>query len=126
MLFWQRTRTKLRTEKRTNNFLPKHSYHTNLIGEGNYYHDIRNCGIGYHGDTERKIVVGCRLGASMPLHYNWYHKRKPVGKNVQIPLHHGDIYIMDAKAVGYDWKSQNIYTLRHATGCSKYTKIKEK
>ena len=29
---------------------------TNLKGEGNYYYDIRKCGIGFHGDTERRKV----------------------------------------------------------------------
>lgn len=26
----------------------------NLQAEGNYYYDVVNCGIGFHGDTERK------------------------------------------------------------------------
>jgi len=32
----------------------------NLNGEANYYYDLKKCGIGYHGDAERKIVVGMR------------------------------------------------------------------
>lgn len=30
--------------------------------EANFYYDIDKCGIGYHGDSERKIVIGIRLG----------------------------------------------------------------
>jgi hypothetical protein len=29
---------------------------------------------------------------------------------------------MSEKAGGSDWKKSNIHTLRHATGCDKYTK----
>ena len=34
----------------------------NLQGEANFYYDIKKCGIGFHGDSERKIVIGIRLG----------------------------------------------------------------
>jgi hypothetical protein len=95
-----------------------------LIGEGNRYYDVRKCGIGYHGDTERRIVIGCRLGADMPLHFNWYHETKPVGANFGVVLKHGDVYVMSEKAVGFDWKRRTLYTLRHSAGCEKYTKIK--
>jgi hypothetical protein len=37
----------------------------NLVVEGNYYYD-KNCGIGYHGDGERNMVIGVRLGDTMP------------------------------------------------------------
>jgi hypothetical protein len=30
---------------------------TNLAVEGNYYYDISKCGIGFHGDSERKKVL---------------------------------------------------------------------
>lgn len=42
---------------------------TQLMVEGNYYFDIKKCGIGFHGDAERKRVIGVRLGATLPLHY---------------------------------------------------------
>ena len=35
------------------------------------------------------------------------------------------LYIMSDKAVGYDWKSRNILTLRHAAGCAKFTNYKK-
>ena len=59
----------------------------------------------------------------MPIHYNWYYQGNPIGKNCKLMLNHGDIYIMSEKAVGFDWKSRNKYTLRHSAGCEKYTKV---
>lgn len=84
--------------------------------EGNYYYDIQKTFIGFHGDAEREIVVGCRLGENFPFYYRWYHKNQPRGNLLKIILSHGDMYIMSDKAVGKDWKSSNIYTLRHAAG----------
>ena len=45
----------------------------NLECEANYYYDIKKCGIGFHGDAERRKVIGVRLGESMPLHFQWFH-----------------------------------------------------
>jgi len=92
-----------------------------LQAEGNYYFDVSRCGIGYHGDSERKIVIAVRLGDDMPLHYFWYHNCERQGKRISMILHHGDMYFMSEKATGFDWKKRSIYTLRHAAGCSKYT-----
>lgn len=94
-----------------------------LKGEGNYYYDIKKCGIGFHGDSERRKVLAVRMGGSIPIHYQWFRHGKPVGNRVIVPLNGGDIYLMSEKAVGTDWKKKNIYTLRHATGCDKFTKI---
>lgn len=94
----------------------------NLMAEGNLYYDTKKCGIGYHGDSERNLVIACRLGDSMELHYQWYLKFERVGYNFSITLDDGDIYFMSEKAVGKDWKKRNTLTLRHAAGCSKYTK----
>lgn len=92
----------------------------NLIAEGNYYYDPSQCGIGYHGDAERKIVIGVRVGKSMPLHFRWYNRYKIVSPTLKIILNHGDIYFSSEKAVGFDWKRSSKYTLRHAAGCDKY------
>lgn len=92
-----------------------------LKAEGNYYYDVNKCGIGYHGDTERKIVVAVRLGHTMSMHYWWYHRSSRVGDRIDLELQHGDIYMMSEKATGCDWKKSSKYTLRHAAGCSKYT-----
>ncbi len=89
--------------------------------EGNYYYDLQKCGIGFHGDSERRKVIGIRLGATMPLHFQWYKNGEPVGNRLLIPLEGGDLYIMSEKAVGTDWKSKKTFTLRHATGCKKFT-----
>lgn len=100
---------------------------SNLQLEGNYYYDVTKCGIGYHGDTERRLVVGLRLGATMPLHYQWYYYNKPLKSDsighTSVTLDHGDIYVMSDKATGYDWKKKSITTLRHAAGCSKFTSV---
>ncbi len=94
-----------------------------LVAEGNRYFDVSKCGIGFHGDAERKLVIAVRLGCSMPLHYQWYHRFKPQGKRMDFTLNHGDIYFMSHKAVGTDWRKSSIFTLRHAAGSTKYTKI---
>ena len=95
-----------------------------LAAEGNYYFDVTKCGIGFHGDSERKKVVGVRFGASMPLHYQWFQDGSPVGRRQIINLHCGDLYVMSEKATGHDWKRRSQLTLRHAAGCSKFTTIK--
>jgi hypothetical protein len=94
-----------------------------LNAEANYYYDISKCGIGYHGDAERKKVVAIRMGASMPLYYRWYQNSIPVSEPIKVTLNDGDMYIMSEKAVGFDWLKKKVATLRHATGCSKYTDV---
>ena len=37
--------------------------------EGNYYYNTKKCGIGFHGDSERKKVIACSLGESRPIHW---------------------------------------------------------
>lgn len=93
-----------------------------LVAEGNYYYDITKCGIGYHGDSERKKVIGVRLGAIIPLVYQWYLNSERIGSKIHLELNHGDIYIMSEKATGNDWKKRSICTLRHAAGCDKFIK----
>jgi hypothetical protein len=96
-----------------------------LAAEGNYYYDIKKCGIGFHGDAERKKVIAFRLatGKCEPIQYQWFHKGVPVGNRAVIELEDRDLYVMSEKAVGTDWKKRNVPTLRHATGCPKFTKI---
>lgn len=89
--------------------------------EGNYYYDINKCGIGYHGDSERRKVIGVRLGnIELPLYFQWYQNGNKVGDQIKINIQPGDIYIMDEKSVGTDWKQKKIATLRHATGANKF------
>lgn len=94
-----------------------------LLVEGNYYFDLKKCGIGFHGDAERRRVVGVRLGAPLPFHYQWFRKSKPVGERGELIFEDGDLYVMSEKAVGTDWMSKNILTLRHAAGAEKFLKI---
>jgi len=97
---------------------------TNLQAEGNYYYDVKKCGIGFHGDSERKKVIAFRLGAKIPLCYAWYHNNDVISDVITINnLKHGDMYVMSEKTTGFDWKSKTKYTLRHAAGCEKYTTI---
>lgn len=96
----------------------------NLVAEGNYYYDISKCGIGYHGDSERRIVIGIRLGESMPLHFRWYHEGEIVSPTLKLVLNNGDMYFSSQKATGFDWKLKKTYTLRHAAGSEKFVDTK--
>ena len=95
----------------------------NMKCESNYYYDVTKTGIGYHGDSERRKVVAIRLGNRLDIHYQWYHHNKPIGEHIKLELNGGDIYVMSEKAVGTDWKSSSQYTLRHATGCDRFTDV---
>lgn len=92
----------------------------NLVAETNYYYDTSKCGIGFHGDTERHVVVGVRLGETLPLVYQWYYGKDKVGDLYRTTFDHGDLYVMSAKTVGRDWLTSGL-TLRHAAGCAKFT-----
>jgi hypothetical protein len=102
--------------------------------EGNLYYSRGKTGIGYHGDTERRKVIGVRLGHRMNIHYMWYYNDRPRGLNMSIMLEEGDIYCMSEKAVGTDWRpnkkagfKKKSYVLRHAAGASKpYTRENSK
>lgn len=93
-----------------------------MPAEMNVYYDVKNGGIGAHGDRSRKYVICARLGEKNPMYFAWYHKCERVGRKMKVRLSHGDVYLMAEKAVGRDWKKRNSFTLRHAAGCKKYTK----
>lgn len=96
-----------------------------LAGEGNYYYDSSMCGIGWHGDSERKRVVAMRLGASIPLAYQWFYRNERIGDIIRFDdVRHGDLYVMSEKASGWDWKKRIKPTLRHAAGCKKFLEFK--
>ena len=102
----------------------------NLFAETNKYPDVSNnkVGIGFHGDTERRLVIGVRLGdgsAEMPLRFQWYHDTKPISDETVIPLSHGDIYVMSNKATGFDWKCRSKTTLRHGAGKKAVKRLRE-
>jgi len=87
-----------------------------LKAEGNYFYNRSQCGIGWHGDKERRIVIAVRLGESMDINYQWWYGHTQVGTRVNAILNHGDIYFMSDKAVGYDTGSPSKLTLRHCAG----------
>ena len=62
-----------------------------LICEGNRYFDISKCGIGWHGDGERKKVIAFRLGVTLPLKFQWFHQNKPIGDVLDIKVENGDM-----------------------------------
>jgi len=95
-----------------------------LNGEANYYYDLSQCGIGFHGDGERRKVFAVRMGATMPIYFKWYQNSESVGQAFEVVLNDGDMYIMSEKTVGFDWLKKKIPTLRHSTGCSKFTGVK--
>lgn len=96
---------------------------SDLKAEGNYYYDINKCCINMHNDLERKRVVGLRLGATLPLYFQWYQNSEQIGDLCEIELEHGDIYVMSEKATGNDGRRRLIPTLKHAAGIPKVLKI---
>lgn len=85
-----------------------------LVCEGNYYYDTSKTYIQFHGDKERKVTIGARLGDSFNLYFQWYYQSKKVGNLATFELEDGDMYFMSEKALGNDWKTRNKYTVRHA------------
>ena len=96
-----------------------------LAAEGNRYYDVNTCYIGFHRDRERKIVIALRLGASLPLKYQWFRDGELVGNEVKLVLNHGDVYAMTERAVGWGFNNKKL-NLQHAAGFDKNIKIKKK
>lgn len=90
--------------------------------ENNFYYEIgRRCGIGWHGDAERRITVLMRFGEAskkMPLKFQCFYNYKPVGDICEFHLESGDIVVMSKVANGQDWMDppRLRWTMRHATG----------
>tara|TARA_B100000902_G_scaffold194094_1_gene185421 strand:- start:2295 stop:3716 length:1422 start_codon:yes stop_codon:yes gene_type:complete len=94
------------------------------VVEGNRYYDLKKTGIGFHGDTERVVVICLSIGGwNYPMRWQWFKDGMPVGKQIDIHLNSGDVYIMSEKSVGADWKKSSLYTLRHAAGADKYRSL---
>jgi hypothetical protein len=66
----------------------------------------------YH-DDEKSGGIGIHLGSDISLNFQWKHKKEYVSHRFECLLENGDIYIMSQKAIGTDWREQNIPTLRH-------------
>lgn len=96
-----------------------------LNGEGNLYENPKLCGIPYHGDRERKIVVGISLGNTATLRFYWRapQSESPCSTPFDFKVKHGDIYVMSEKATGWDvWNKRN-YRLVHAAGGDSFIKV---
>eukprot|EP01006_Ploeotia_vitrea_P037261 TRINITY_DN66109_c0_g1_i2.p1 TRINITY_DN66109_c0_g1~~TRINITY_DN66109_c0_g1_i2.p1 ORF type:complete len:312 (+),score=41.93 TRINITY_DN66109_c0_g1_i2:96-938(+) len=98
-----------------------------LMAEGNHYYSTE-CGIGFHGDAERRITIGLRLGRTMPLRFQWLNNANAVAEPIDFHFQHGDVYVMSEKATGCDWRKQQgkHVHLRHAAGNAKYLTWKPK
>jgi len=97
----------------------------NLNAEANIYHSV-DSGIGFHGDTERGIVIGINLGKERKIEWQVFEKFLPKGERITITLNHGDIYFMTGNAAGINWKKSSIPTIRHRAGYSKWLERDEK
>ena len=90
----------------------------------NRYYNLNITCIGFHGDTERVVVICISIGCdNYPMRWQWFKDGMPVGKSIDIILNCGDVYIMSEKAVGADWKKKSKYTLRHSAGADKYRSL---
>jgi len=83
----------------------------NLLGEANIYHS-RNSGIGYHGDSERRMVIGANMGKKRKIEFCAFRKALPIGNKVVLKLRPGDMYFMCVVACGHDW-TKGCYKLDH-------------
>lgn len=92
-----------------------HPHTGGMLAELNAYYDLTKCGIGYHGDKRREVIA-VRVGAALPIYFQWFHRHQAVGPRIRIDLNDGDMYVMSDKAVGHDWRASSIFTLRHAVG----------
>ena len=55
---------------------------------GNYYYDLNKCGIGYHGDAERKRGVCVLVNLVIYIIGGIINQR--LNKKISIPLEHGE------------------------------------
>jgi len=94
------------------------------VVENNFYYEIGSkCGIGWHGDKERRVTVLMRFGEAskeMDLKFQWFWNYKATGTIFQFHLKSGDIVVMSRVANGKDWDDAPMkrWTMRHATGKS--------
>ena len=93
-----------------------------MLMELNYYYKTGSTGLGFHGDTMRRRVIGIRLGDTQPLAFQTFHGAEPVGSPRRIDLAHGDLYLLSEHAIGTDWKGadRRNWHVRHAAGAEKY------
>ena len=94
------------------------------VVENNFYYEIgTKCGIGWHGDKERRVTVLMRFGEAskeMDLKFQFFWNSEGMGPIFQFHLKNGDIVVMSRVANGKDWEDapKKRWTMRHATGAS--------
>lgn len=79
----------------------------------------QTCGIGWHGDKERALVAGVRLGSMtgrFPLSFCFFHQWKPISQMWTFTFSPGDLYIPCRKATGFDAGKPSVVSLKHAAG----------
>ena len=62
----------------------------------------------------------------MKMQWCWHFRHSAVGEKLEVTFVDGDMYIMEEKAVGTDWRKSSLFTLRHAAGAPKYLQEKRK
>jgi hypothetical protein len=80
---------------------------------------VQRCGIGWHGDRERALIAGVRLGRktkAFPLKFCFFHDWAPVSQVWTFEFEPGDLYIPCAKATGFDAGRPSVVSLKHAAG----------
>jgi hypothetical protein len=94
-------------------------FSSNFEIEGNYYHDINKCYIGFHRDNERRKVVGFRIGSTFNLNFKFLHGTTQIGNIMNFTLNHGDIYVMSDLATGCVKEKETKIYLKHSAGSCK-------
>jgi len=89
----------------------------NLLAEANVYHSD-DSGIGFHGDSERRMVIGANMGEKRVIEWQSFLNTLPIGKRVTVTLRSGDMYFMDEDACGHHWSKSGYRTphYRHRAG----------
>jgi len=119
----------------TNLIDPDERKGNDLNAEGNWYRKDTKSQIGWHGDSERRIVICLCLGKSSPLFYAWRAPKSSDNLAIKtLHVHHGDVYFMSAKATGSDWvgktpdypNGRSGWRLVHAAGNVEKAKAKKR
>jgi hypothetical protein len=97
-----------------------------LLAEANVYYSS-DTGIGFHGDSERQVVIGACVGVKRSIEWQAFEQTLPVGERIAMELEQGDVYFMDVAATGHSWKANGYRSLhfRHRAGFEKWLKREE-
>ena len=97
-----------------------------LFAEANIYYSD-DTGIGYHGDSERPLVIGANMGEKRVIEFQAFDQARPIGKCMRFELRNNDIYFMCENACGHNWAEKNhkALHLRHRAGYPKWLQRNE-